>query len=609
MIQLDTRLPLGVQSFDLGAVQRNVLAAMQQRAAEQQLDQQNALATAIRDVGGDLYGADPVRRDEAARRLMQAGPQGFQLAAPILQRSRDMNELGIGGVAAPAMPAMPTGAMPPSGTPAAAPVPAAAGGGAPSMTTPVVAPVAAPAGAPGASAGPRPAADPRMPGMPTPDQFARWVQLGAAGNQMAAQLAQTWAPFMRQENNQYSFQTIGGVVYAVNPRNPSDRVALGPSGEASFTYQNIGGTLYAINTRNPNDRRIVGPAGSAQGISVGDAAGVIQRLAPAVANRRATDDQVREYLSALNVFQNRVTEQGTQVVQPLPAYAPPASWVTQVYPNIAFTETPSAANAGPAPAAMPQAVVPGTAAPAPMVPSAQGVPMPQAAPPAPVVPGGTVIPQPPAQPAPGQAGGVIRPPGPNLQGGTLGQIEQNQFNAENALARLNGIEATFRPEFQTFGTRWSNMWASIRERGGQNLSPREQTQLREYTVARAAALENLNQTIKDITGAAMSDGEAQRITATMPNPGTGLFDGDSPTEFRAKLDRATQSVRDAIIRYNWARSRGLDAFSIPLDEVPALVNRRGAEIEQAIRQANPGLNDAAVRQQTRTQLRTELGVR
>lgn len=603
MLQLDTRVPLGVQSFDFGAVQRNALAAMQQRAAEQEVDQRNALAVAIREVGPDLYGADPVRRDEAARRLMQAGPQGFQLAAPILQRNRDMNELGIGGVAAPAMP---TGAMPPSAMPPAAPAPALAGGSAQPMTTPVVAPVAAPAGAPGASAGPRPAADPRMPGMPTPDQFARWVQLGAAGNQMAAQLAQTWAPFMRQENNQYSFQTIGGVVYAVNPRNPSDRVALGPSGEASFTYQNIGGTLYAINTRNPNDRRVVGPAGNAQGMSVGDAAGIIQRLGPVVANRRATSDQVVEYLGALNVYQNRISENGTQVVQPLPAYAPPANWVTQAYPGIAFTETPSGP---PRPPAGANGGTGGPSAGPPATPPAQGGPMPQPAPPVAVAPDGTVIPQPPAQPAPGQAGGVIRPPGPNLQGGTLGQLEQGQFNAENALARLNGIEATFRPEFQTFGTRWTNMWASIRERGGQNLSPREQGQLREYTVARAAALENLNQTIKDITGAAMSDGEAQRITATMPNPGTGLFDGDSPTEFRAKLDRATQSVRDAIIRYNWARSRGLDAFSIPLDEVPALVNRRGAEIEQAIRQANPGLNDAAVRQQTRTQLRTELGVR
>lgn len=88
MIQLDTRLPLGVQPFDLGAVQRNTLAAMQQRAAEQEIDNRNALATAMQTYGQGVLSPDAAKRSASIAGLAAAGPAGFQTALPLMQQEQ-----------------------------------------------------------------------------------------------------------------------------------------------------------------------------------------------------------------------------------------------------------------------------------------------------------------------------------------------------------------------------------------------------------------------------------------------------------------------------------------------------------------------------------------
>lgn len=88
MLQLDTRIPLGVQQLDLGAVQRNVLAAMQQRAAEQQMDQQNALAVAMQTYGQGVLSPDAGKRNASIAGLAAAGPAGFQTAMSLMQQEQ-----------------------------------------------------------------------------------------------------------------------------------------------------------------------------------------------------------------------------------------------------------------------------------------------------------------------------------------------------------------------------------------------------------------------------------------------------------------------------------------------------------------------------------------
>jgi hypothetical protein len=126
-------------------------------------------------------------------------------------------------------------------------------------------------------------------------------------------------------------------------------------------------------------------------------------------------------------------------------------------------------------------------------------------------------------------------------------------------------------------------WSSIKERAGKNLSPQDVETLRDFSQFRQNSINNLSQTIKDLTGAAMGIQEADRIMAGMPNAGTGLFDGDSPTEFKAKLDNVTKQMRNVEARNAYILRKGLSFKDIPLDNVPKLINDRAAELAREYR--------------------------
>lgn len=334
VFQLNAQIPLAVRGFDYGAAQQNALRGLQMQAAERELDQQNALAQVYQQHGAGLAADDPAKRAAAAGMIAAAGPRGYAMAAPILQRARDERAVaGIfgGGAQVPVAPA--AGAIPAAVSGGAAnpqwedrslprgirnnnplnltfvagqpgvqgtdgrfgryntPEEGVAAGvrqlqmyGARGLTTPEqiirtwappnenntpayvaavsralgVAPNApidlnnpevvarlvsamaqvengrpvdqavvqrgvalalqrpAPGGgAPAAGGAAIPAAaqgggEPRMPGMPTQEQFAQLVRQAATGNEVAQRLVQTWAPFMRRETGSEPLETIEG---------------------------------------------------------------------------------------------------------------------------------------------------------------------------------------------------------------------------------------------------------------------------------------------------------------------------------------------------------------------------------------------------------------
>jgi hypothetical protein len=197
-----------------------------------------------------------------------------------------------------------------------------------------------------------------------------------------------------------------------------------------------------------------------------------------------------------------------------------------------------------------------------------------------------------------------------LAGGTIGTLEGEAITAGNQIARLNNIAGSFKPEYLQFWTRAGMGWSSLKEKGGVGLTPQNRAELEDFTKFRRDAVANLNRTIKDITGAAMSVPEADRITKETPNAGTGIFDGDSPTEFKAKLDASIKSTRDALYRANWARAKGLDPLKtgIDLQDVPKLIDRRGREIEAIVRNGMPDADDQTVRSRVLQELGREFGI-
>lgn len=192
----------------------------------------------------------------------------------------------------------------------------------------------------------------------------------------------------------------------------------------------------------------------------------------------------------------------------------------------------------------------------------------------------------------------------------INDLQTKKFDSVDALSRLNEIRNSYDPEFLRLSTRWGAMVNAFKEKAGMELPEQDREQLQRFSEFKRAGLQNVNRTIKEITGAAMSVEEAKRITAELPNPGKGLTDGDSPTEFKSKLDAATVAAKRAIMRYNYALSQGMDPLKtgIELSDVDNLIDQRGAELEQVFRARNPGASMEEIQALVDKQLRQEFGV-
>jgi len=189
-------------------------------------------------------------------------------------------------------------------------------------------------------------------------------------------------------------------------------------------------------------------------------------------------------------------------------------------------------------------------------------------------------------------------------------VEKRRINAGEAMTRLTNIEAAYKPEYQTYGSAMAAGWSSLKAKAGVDLDPPQKQFLIDFVQYKRRSIENLNLTIKELTGAAMTEAEANRIRMTMPDPGTGLFDGDDPVTFKANLDDALATTKMAIARYNYMLTRGLDttAPDVSLDQMTGIMNARGDEIEAEMREANPNADPDMIAAEVDAQLATEFGL-
>lgn len=187
---------------------------------------------------------------------------------------------------------------------------------------------------------------------------------------------------------------------------------------------------------------------------------------------------------------------------------------------------------------------------------------------------------------------------------TAGNVEQSVITTAEAVTRLNNIQFSYRPQYQNIGFRTKQAWNTLKDKFG-GLPEGEKRQLAEYSQYRQNALQNLNQTIKDLTGAAMGVEEAKRIIATLPDPGQDIFSGDSPTEFESKLNNAITQTKYALARRTYALKKGLNWESTPLNQMPSIINQRGAAIAK---QYNLDPSKPADLQTINRQLAAEFGV-
>lgn len=199
----------------------------------------------------------------------------------------------------------------------------------------------------------------------------------------------------------------------------------------------------------------------------------------------------------------------------------------------------------------------------------------------------------------------------DLSNPTKTKLEDTILTGRDALARITSIENSFKPEYQQLGTRWSNTWAALKDKAGIKLDDETRSQLSDFSAYRRESAANLNQTIKDITGATVSEQEAPRLMLQIPNAGSGLLDGDSPTEFQAKMAGTKSAIRSAIARAEYARKNGLSKeqqFAIPLDTIPQMIDQKGNQYRDELKRANPMAPDSQINEMVKARLRQEFGL-
>jgi len=199
----------------------------------------------------------------------------------------------------------------------------------------------------------------------------------------------------------------------------------------------------------------------------------------------------------------------------------------------------------------------------------------------------------------------VSPTGGGMQRKTAGTLEDKVLNTVEGIQRLDQIAQAYRPEYQELGTRWKTFTSKWKEklRGtpvekwvNLGLEPDDKVLLENYTAFRRDAIDNINRHIKEITGAQMSEKEASRIRKGMPDPGEGLLDGDSPTEFEAKWKSSATALRMAQARYVYLLKTGMNEKAIKnlakTNMLPSLTNMKGIINQKAeeIKAANPGIS-------------------
>jgi hypothetical protein len=188
------------------------------------------------------------------------------------------------------------------------------------------------------------------------------------------------------------------------------------------------------------------------------------------------------------------------------------------------------------------------------------------------------------------------------------KVDEGILETTARLQRLSAIEASYKPAYTQLGTRLGNVWTKIKEKAGADVSPQDQKELREFSQWKRQSLENLNQYVKEITGAAMTDAEAGRIRAALPDPGQNWWDGDSATEFKSKMDDVVRQLKMAEARYVYIKRNGMSIEGVSLERMPQIMNQRGAAMERDIRAKNPKMDKKAIQNTVKRALAQEFGL-
>ena len=143
-------------------------------------------------------------------------------------------------------------------------------------------------------------------------------------------------------------------------------------------------------------------------------------------------------------------------------------------------------------------------------------------------------------------------PTPPVNDDVVGRgLTNQQIQVSGVVQDLQSIRETYNPQFTEIPTRVLQAAGALGERLGIESSPEEQALARQYFAWRANSSRTLNNYVRAMTGAQVAVAEFPRMAQVVPYAGTGILDGDSASQFGAKLEAFEQATALAMFRYNY----------------------------------------------------------
>lgn len=211
--------------------------------------------------------------------------------------------------------------------------------------------------------------------------------------------------------------------------------------------------------------------------------------------------------------------------------------------------------------------------------------------------------------------------GAGLGGSSLGNkarndVETKIIDLDEKAARLGEIQQSFKPEYLQIMPQVGAAWSGLKDKFDM-LGPEEQAALGDFAGFRQSAFNDLNQTLKEMSGAAVTPQEATRQLKVLPNPGEGIGDGDSPAEFKRKMDNMVRWTQLARARMAYVRANGLDVQTdnggnvtdfggVRIEDVPDLIDQRGEEVVKQL--VDGGMSPEEAEMLAMDQVRKEFGL-
>ena len=149
-----------------------------------------------------------------------------------------------------------------------------------------------------------------------------------------------------------------------------------------------------------------------------------------------------------------------------------------------------------------------------------------------------------------------------LEKGTKKNLEQQIINNSVNFEGFKEIKELYREEFSQLPTKWKINYLKIKDGLGDwnifgDISEEDKALITAYSEWEQKSWEMTNAYIKSITGAQMSEKEAERILKGFADPRKL-----SPTEYQTKLNGILENAMNSTIRYNLILRSGLN---IPTD--------------------------------------------